>query len=242
MEWYSVTSRMPSPSFQSDLEDDDRGRLLTRIPGTVRSPGRPRTLRHTGPSIHLWLEKCDRSPIRSELRTTGFETSKLETHSKRGMHEKDRDVSPFSGSSLDSSDLLPADLVCCTTNDDHLSPSDKGATVTRILRSPQDNIPYGFVQHHPPECHNKITTDVKPKTHFCISRRPSPVSTGMRYTALWGWICSDAVPTTRLQSVVPSFFNPPGRLVEYERFASCYAGHASISGGSNTATGLRTQP
>jgi hypothetical protein len=241
IECNSFTLRLPSPSFQSDLEEDDRGRLLTRIPGTVRSPGRPRTLRHTGPSIHIWLEKHHGSPVRSEHPYSGFEASNVVMGSGWEMHTKDRDVSPFSGSSLDGSDLLPANPVGCAANNEHLLPSDKGVTVTRILRSPQDDSPDSFIQNHDPARFNKINADLELKPHLGISRRPSPVSAGMRYTALWEWICSDAVPTTRLQSFVPSFLNPPGRFVEYERFAYRHAVHASISGGSNTATGLRAQ-
>lgn len=241
IECNSIVSRPPSPSFQSDLEEDDRGRLLTRIPGTVRSLGRPRNLRHTGPSIHIWLGKHNGSPVRTELRNSSFEASNLVMDSGWKMDRKKRGVSPFSGSSLDSSDLPAAESIGCAANDEHLSPSDKGAVVTRILSSSQHNSPHSFIPNHDPAHNNKITPGLEPRPHLDMSQRPSPATAGMRYTALWEWICSDAVPTTRLQSFVPSFLNPPGRLVEYERFARRNPMHGSISGGSNTATGLRTQ-
>ena len=258
MEHDSSTSQESTPSVEFD-GDDDRGRLLTRIPGVLRSPGRPRTLRHTGPSIHIWLQKHSGSPERQSRFNFSFEVSSHEPDSRSDQHEKDSEMSPvsqfsFSTDYLDDSGLLEHKLPISSQQqatrhliggvaptDEHLSPSDDGVTVTRILTISQHGSSDPFVQHQDTARTNTPATNTQLPLGTAIIRRPSPVTTGMRYTALWEWVCSDSVLTTQIKPASHGIPKLPGRFVEYENFARRYAVPSSTGGGSNVACGSRTE-
>jgi hypothetical protein len=259
MNYDSSTSRPSSPSVDI-LDEEDRGRLLTRIPGIVRSPGCPRTLRHTGPSIHLWIQRHSGSPNRHALRNSSFPASDEALDKRSDEQGRDREVSPPSRSSYSSLRLNGSDSRGRTNlhttrrrnlerptdgiaaNSEHLSPFDSGVTVTRILTAPRRGPRDDFVPHYDATRKHNPAADKDLTPRQDIPRRPSPVTAGMRYAALWEWVCSDAVSTTRIQSICPGILNPPGRFVEYENFACRYMVLLSISGGeSKAATGMRTQ-
>lgn len=237
----------PSTTVRSDVEaaDDGRGRLLTRIPGTVRCPGRPRTLRHTGPSIHIWLQKQRANPDGSFPRDSGVDLVNNAQELKFNQHETDIGRSPFTRSSLSSGYRAPLEVLKQKQlsdiggNDEHLSANDDGVTVTRILES-QRGSPDNLMQRHNYARGGNQASGVRVMSGAYSPRRPSPVSAGMQYAALWEWVCSDAVPT-EIQSTHLAMPNLPGRFVEYENFAARYLMVSSKSGEqSNAACGTRT--
>jgi hypothetical protein len=258
MELNSSTSRESTPSLEFD-GNDDRGRLLTRIPRIVRSPGRPCTLRHTGPSIHIWLQNHNASPERRSRCNFSFEVSSRAPDSRSDQHGKDGEMSPvsqfsFSTEYLDDSDFLEHRLPSASrqhatrhliggvnNTGEHLLPSDGGVTVTRILTISQHGSSDPFVQDHDTTRTSTLATNKQLPLGTAIARRPSPVTTGMRYAALWEWVCSDSVLTTRMQHTSHGIPKLPGRFVEYENFASHYALPSSMGVGSNAACGIRTE-
>lgn len=253
------SSRLYSPSIES-CEEGDRGRLLTRIPGSLRSPGRPRTLRHTGPSIHHWLQRNKGSPVRNSPRDSSFDIANNALDSRSSRQGNDRGASPLSQSSLyaalsASSDFLgstgpvytqrqvpkpPSEIFA--NNNKYLTLRDEGVTVTRILsRSP--DTPNQFIRYYDP-CFAHDAARLEnwvPRFEFTTPRRPTHLTAGMRYTALWEWICSDSVSTSRIDSARSDIPNPPGRFVEYENFAVHYTLPDDMSRASNAAADVRTE-